>query len=139
MSMKRRKCIYSVLLLSTLLLTSVLAVSAAPLQQGCNPLSGCVLRESGDRARWWANSWRRGTCGTGANNWIVTYNTDNSTWRNADISKMRFYAAGWSGYRYYPWAGQAQVIDNKTPGIVLCLGGILGPNDVRGTWVWLKP
>jgi Radical SAM superfamily/4Fe-4S single cluster domain len=76
--------------------------------------------------------------------WIVTYNTDNETWRDAanDPSGIRFYAAEWSKYRYYPWAGKAQAEDSTPPGIVLCLGtggGTITENDVKGTWVWLKP
>jgi len=130
------------ILVTVLLAGLVVPASAAPLQDTCNPLSGCVLRENGSNARWWADSWIKGTCGSGAGNWIVTYKTDNTTWRKADISKMRFYAAWYSDYILYPWAGKAQVVDNQTPGIVLCLGsgsGLMNSLDVKGTWVWLKP
>jgi hypothetical protein len=131
-----------VLLIAVLSLTLSMSASAAPLRATCNPLSGCVVRENGSNARWWADSWYKGTCGSGSGNWIVTYKTDNTTWRNADISKMRYYAAWWSKYVLYPWAATAQVVDNKTPGIVLCLGsaaGLTTSSDVSGTWVWLKP
>lgn len=119
------------------------AAIAAPTAQTCNPLSGCVLRENGSNARWWADSWHKGRCNSQTDqDWIVTYRTDNDTWRRADISKMRFYAAWWSKVAVYSWAGKAQVEDATTPGITLCIGsgrGLITGNDIKGTWVWLKP
>lgn len=102
----------------------------------CNATSGCVMREKGDNARWWADSWAKGRCtGQSDEDWIVTYNTDNSTWKNANPVNIRFYAAWWSGALTYPWSAKAQVEDGMPPGITLCLGSKLSENDIRGTWV----
>lgn len=134
----RLRCIRLNVLVVVLFLVGTLCASAGP---PCNPASGCVKRKNGGNAQWWADSWRKGRCteGSGDIDWIVTYNTDNSTWRDADISKMHFGAAWWSGARYYPWSGKAQVIDNDPPGIRICLGSNLQWWDVKGTYVWIEP
>ena len=120
---------------------SLFAPAASVAAQACSPASGCVLKQNGTNARWWADSWRRGRCQSQSDNdWIVTYRTDNQTWRNANPSRIRFYAAGWSKVSWYWWVDRAQANDGVPPGISLCFGGnSFSANDVSGTWVWLTP
>lgn len=110
----------------------------APQPRVCNPASGCVLKENGTNARWWADSAVKTTCGSGANNWLVTYNTNNDTWRRlADFTRIRFYASSWS----VQWlTSSAQIPDHRPPVITLCFGGNrFSYNDVMSTWVWIRP
>jgi hypothetical protein len=117
-----------------------LPANAQVFEPRCDPASGCVLRESGSNAQWWADSWHKAKC-TGHNeeDWVVTYKTDNDTWRTADVSRVRFYAAWWSKARWWKWSGKLQAEDNVLPGITLCVSGVLSSNDIQGTYVWLKP
>jgi hypothetical protein len=116
---------------------------AAPLSATCILPNGCIPRESGTNAQWWADSWSKGTCrGHTGQDWIVTYKVNNNQWRQADQSKVRFYAAWWSVARWWKWAGQVQVENNSLSnggGIKICLSGVLTSNDVKGTYLWLKP
>ena len=116
---------------------------AAPTAVACTLPSGCILREAGSNAQWWADSWRKGTCrGHSGQDWIVTYKVNNNDWKRADQSKVRFYAASWSLARYWKWAGQIQVENNflaSGGGITVCLSGVLSANDVKGTYLWRKP
>jgi len=109
----------------------------------CTLPNGCILREHGENARWWADSVRRGTCrGHTGKDWIVTYRVNNRRWRNADQTKVRFYAAWWSLARWWKWTGKVQVEDNSLSsggGITICLSGILPESHVKGTYLWIKP
>ena len=109
-------------------------------QQSCNPASGCVQRENGTNARWWADTVRRGRCGGQSDrDWIAFYRTDNQTWRNANPSRVRYYAANWSKVSWPGFGNQAAATDGVPAGITLCFGGTrFTENDVRGTWVWLR-
>ena len=119
-------------------------VEAAPSSAvACILPNGCIPRESGSNAQWWADSWRKGYCpGHTSRDWIVTYRVNNSSWRNADQSKVRFNAAWWSLASYWKWTGQVMVINNSLRsggGITVCLSGVLSANDVKGTYLWRKP
>jgi len=103
----------------------------------CAPTSGCVLMESGTNARWWPDSVKKAKCANQKDtDWLVTYKTDNQTWRKADPNKIRIYSDNW-------WArtkirGQAQIQDPYPPGITLCIGGSLSESEAKSVWVWLK-
>ena len=119
---------------------------SAPLTDAsCTYPTGCILREAGSNAQWWADSWDKGTCRdhpAGSQDWIVTYKVNNDQWRNADQSKIRFYAAVWSAAWFWKWADELQVEDNVLSsggGIKVCLSGVLFPIDVQGTYLWLQP
>ncbi len=134
--------IFIVLLASIGLFATV--SQAAPSADGaCILPNGCILRESGSNAQWWADSWYKGTCrGHTGMDWIVTYKVNNTQWRTADQSKVRFYAAWWSAAQWWKWANQVQVENNSLTdggGIIICLSGVLSSNDVKGTYLWRKP
>jgi hypothetical protein len=120
---------------------------AAPLTgASCTYLTGCILREEGSNSQWWADSWERGICRdhdpSKGEDWIATYNVNNDQWRNADPSKIRFYAAVWSAYWFWKWANELQVEDNVLSsggGIKVCLSGDLPSIEVKGTYLWLQP
>jgi hypothetical protein len=146
MSMKksvRWASVLLIILLVTIGLSATSAQAALSTSVACILPNGCIQRESGSNAQWWADSWYKGTCrGHTGQDWIVTYKVNNTQWRNADQSKVRFYAASWSLARYWKWAGQMQVENNSLSsggGIKICLSGVLGSNDVKGTYLWLKP
>lgn len=111
----------------------------------CTLPTGCIKREKGSDAQWWADSWYKGTCRDhkpGSQDWIVNYKVDNNEWKNADQSKVRFYAANWSKARWWKWTGKLQVEKNALSsggGITLCMSGVLSENDVKGTYLWRKP
>lgn len=116
--------------------------SASAHSDVCHPIHGCVVREYGTRARWWADSAVKGRCaGQSDQDWIVSYKVDNSTWRSANPDSIRFYAADWSKVSWgWPWGSpKAATTDPYPPGVKLCFGGTrYTKNDVMGTWIWLK-
>ena len=147
--MVKKQRVWVSALLITLMATGVfIAVAqAAPLAgTSCTLNSGCILRESGSNAQWWADSWKKGICRghdpKNGQDWIVTYKVNNNDWKKADPSKVRFYAASWSAAQWWKWAGQQQVENNSLSsggGITICLSGVLSSNDIKGTYLWRKP
>lgn len=108
----------------------------------CHPIHGCMERENGTNARWWADSATKGRCGGQSDqDWIVKYKVDNSTWKSANPDKIRFYAANWSKVSW-PWpygSTKAATTDPYPAGVTVCFGGNrYNKDDVMGTWIWLK-
>ena len=136
-------------MLTILAAVAVTPVSqAAPLKASNCSLPGCIVREAGNNAQWWADSWTKGTCRDhprGSQDWIVTYKVNNNQWKRADQSKVRFYAAGWSKASWsWNWkSSQVQVENDSLPsgdGITICLSGsVFNSNDIKGTYLWRKP
>ncbi|HEY0069708.1 MAG TPA: hypothetical protein VGE04_07055, partial [Chloroflexia bacterium] len=65
--MERMRIVRALLLALMLLLpgfgpATSLSTAAAPAQQACSPVTGCVQKESGTNAQWWPNTWKRGRC-----------------------------------------------------------------------------
>ncbi len=108
----------------------------------CHPIHGCVVRENGTNARWWADSAVRGRCGGQSDqDWIVKYRVDNDTWKRANPDRIRFYAASWSRVSWgWPFgSSKAATTDPYPPSVTLCFGGNrYSKDDVMGTWIWLK-
>ena len=141
-----RKTLWTVVQLLVLLcalMPMATPAAAATTHSDCTYSGGCVLRQSGTNAQWWADSWQRGHCrnhpADQRNDWLVTYRTNNSNWRNASPSRVRFYAAWWSAVKYNPLSWHSQAEGSSLPGITLCFGHEFSVNDVRGTYVWLTP
>lgn len=118
-----------------------LGVASAAAANECRPTGGCVPRENGSNARWWADSAVKGRCGSQTDtDWLVTYKVDNSTWRRADPDKIRFYASEWSMI-LWPWpvgSTKAATTDPRPPGVTLCFSGPYPKSHVMATWIWLK-
>ena len=131
-----------VVILLFLLVTGSVATVVTAADVACILPNGCIPREAGSNAQWWADSVRWGTCrGHTGQDWIVTYKVNNSQWIYADQSKVRFYAPWWSGYRYWKWSGRVQVENNALSsggGISVCLSGALLSGDAKETYLWLK-
>jgi hypothetical protein len=144
--MKTMKYSNKLILTSLLVLILLIPITATSVQASstCTLQNGCILRENGSNSQWWADSWRKGTCRdhpANSQDWIVTYKVNNNTWRNADPTKVRFYAAWWSLAQIWKWSDMVQVENNalaRGGGITICLSGVLRDTDVKGTYLWLK-
>ena len=147
--LKKKYILGSALLLTLLAVGLFIAkVQAAPTTDTtCTLTSGCILRESGSNAQWWADSWDSVYCRDHdpkkGQDWIVNYKVNNDDWRAADPTKVRFYAAYWSGYWFWKWSNKVQVENTYSlpsgGGITVCLSGVLSSNSVKGTYLWRQP
>ena len=104
----------------------------------CQPASGCVPKEKGTNAGWWATSWYKASSGTCAGDWVVTYST--TWWKSEWWPRVRVWAADWSKISWPLYSGShVQALDGVPPSIVLCFGARFSENDIKGTYVWLTP